>query len=145
MEYDPKNAESLMHKHGVVAVIVHRDQLNRQEKEIVRNADNILQVGDSFVLVIPEEPEDYDTEALALYEEYEDDQRVEVTTVEDQEPVLVPTTEPEQVKSPTVTHLERLTVAQLRDLADKEALDISGLKVKADLVGRLCAHFGIDL
>lgn len=139
------NAESLMHKHGAVAVIVHKDQLSRKEKDVVRNSGLVKPMGDHYVLLIQEEIDENDALALASFEEYEDDQRVEVTTVHDGSPVFVPQAEPKQDNGPTMADLEKLTVAQLRDLADKEALDVSDLKLKADLLGRISAHLSIDL
>jgi hypothetical protein len=53
--------------------------------------------------------------------------------VEDETPVVPPNTPviPEE--------LDVLTVAQLKELADEEEIDISGLKVKADILGRIWA------
>lgn len=51
----------------------------------------------------------------------------------DETPVLPPNT-------PTIPEeLEVLTVAQLKDLADQEEIDISGLKIRADILGRIWA------
>ena len=132
MDYDKSNAESLMHEHGMVAFIVHKDQLSRSEKDVVRAAvtdsdSNILAVGkEHYVLFIPEEP-DTDELALASFEEFKVDQENE------QEPVLPPNT-------PVVPEdLDGLTVAQLKEIADAEEVDISDVKLKADIVGRIWA------
>ena len=61
------------------------------------------------------------------------------------DPDSVPVEEPvvEAVMPPNTPaipeDLDVLTVAQLKDLADQEEIDISGLKVKADIVGRIWA------
>lgn len=131
------NAESLMHKHGQVAVIVHKDQLSRDEKDVVRAATaepgtTILPVGNShYVLFINEEPGDDEPVG-----DFEEEQEL------DKDPTVVDEDD-EDGDEPTLSDLESLTVAQLKDLADKEALDVSDLKLKADLVGRLAAHFGV--
>lgn len=56
-----------------------------------------------------------------------------VEEVPDETPVVPPNT-------PTIPEeLEVLTVAQLKDLADQEEIDISGLKIRADILGRIWA------
>lgn len=121
------SAESIMHKHGVVAVIVHKDQLDRDEKEVLRDAlyqpeSKIMPVGDSYVLVIPEEPTDY----------FQDGSESEVEAQEQVASLVMPP------NTPTVPdELEGLTVAQLKELADNEEIDISDVKLKADIVGRI--------
>jgi hypothetical protein len=130
------NAESILHEHGTVAVIVHKDQLGRAEKDVVRAAvsdpdSGILQVGNHFVLFIAEEPDDeVDALALAAYEELQEDEQVVVPNTQDDEP--------------TMADLRALTVAALRELASKEEVDLSGLTLKDDILGRLAAHFGLD-
>lgn len=139
----------LMWQYGRTMRVVHQDELTRDEKDVLRFCGKVQQHGKMFLLPIAEEP-NADDLALAAFEEFEDDQRteqlVEVTTVEDEKPVFVPMADPEDDSDePTLSDLEKLTVAQLKELAAKEQLDVSDLKLKADLVGRLCAHFGIEL
>ncbi|QKY78549.1 hypothetical protein SEA_DRYAD_11 [Streptomyces phage Dryad] len=121
---DQTNAESIMHEVGSVAVIAHRHALTRDQKAVVREAttdpeSGITAVGDHYVLHMKEEPTapdgDFSEESADTGDE------------------------------PKLSDLEGLTVAQLRDLADKEQLDVSDLKLKADLVGRLAAHFGLEV
>jgi hypothetical protein len=53
--------------------------------------------------------------------------------VEDETPVI-------PVNQPVIPEdLDVLTVVQLKELADTEQIDISGLKVKADILGRIWA------
>lgn len=127
------NPETILHERGSVAVVVHKDQLNREEKDAVRYSDQIVAMGDYFGLLIQEEPED-EAEALALaaYEEFEDDQKTE------------PIVETEPGGEPTMADLRGLTVASLRELAGKEEVDLSGLTLKDDILGRMAAHFGLD-
>jgi hypothetical protein len=128
MDYDKTNAESILHVKGRVAVVVHSTFLDRDEKDVLRAAiadssSGVVQLGKNFYgLLIDEEP-DSDELALAAYEEFEADQA--------KEPVMPPNT-------PTIPdELDGLTVAQLKDLADQEEIDISDVKLKADIVGRI--------
>lgn len=58
---------------------------------------------------------------------------VEADVVEDETPVIPPNT-------PKIPEdLDVLTVAQLKELADNEEIDISDVKLKADIVGRIWA------
>lgn len=50
----------------------------------------------------------------------------------------------EQGDEPTMEDLKALTVARLQELADKEQVDLTGLKLKDDILGRMAAHFGLD-
>jgi hypothetical protein len=125
------NAESLVHERGKVAIAAHKDQFTREEKEALRNSADLVQAGNYFLLLIDEEPSDYEEEL------------VDVTTFEDEEPVHVPT----QVApgaEPTMKDLRGLTVDRLKELADSEDVDLTGLKLKDDILGRMAAHFGLD-
>jgi hypothetical protein len=125
------NAESLMHERGNVAVIAHKNQFTREEKDALRNSDLVFATGDHYVLPIVEEIEFNDALALAAYEEFEDDGRTPITEV-------APGGEP------TMADLKALTVSRLQELADKEEVDLTGLKLKDDILGRMAAHFGLD-
>jgi len=125
------NAESLMHERGNVAVIAHKNQFTREEKDALRNSDLVFATGDHYVLPITEEVELNDALALAAYEEFEEDQRTPITEV-------APGGEP------TMEDLRGLTVARLQELADNESVDLTGLKLKDDILGRLAMHFGLD-
>lgn len=120
------NAESLLHERGRVAVVAHKDQFTRKEKDALRGAQDLVQMGNYYALLIAEEP-DADELALAAHEEFEDDQRKEKDGDE-----------------PTMDDLRSLKVAELQALADKEEVDLTGLKLKDDILGRLAAHFGLD-
>ena len=52
------NPESILHERGNVAVVVHKNQLSREEKDAVRYSDEIVAMGDYYALLIQEEPED---------------------------------------------------------------------------------------
>jgi len=122
------NAESLMHERGFVAVVVHKDRLNRAEKEACRGAVEeglLADAGRHFVLPIQEEP----------VGDFEEEQELD----ED------PTTIQEGCSDePSMSQLRSLTVAQLKDLAAMEEVDLSDLKLKDDILGRMAAHFGLD-
>jgi len=114
---------------GKKGLILEKDWLTREEKEEVRARFGPEGSAGVWFLEVPDEPEpvgDFDEE-----QELDED----------------PTTNPVGPKGdePTLSDLEGLTVAQLRDLAAKEELDVSDLKLKADLVGRLAAHFGVQI
>ncbi|QNO12827.1 hypothetical protein SEA_SHAKENBAKE_10 [Streptomyces phage ShakeNBake] len=114
---------------GKKGLILEKDWLTREEKEEVRARFGPEGSAGVWFLEVPDEPEpvgDFDEE-----QEIDED----------------PTTNPVEPKGdePTLSDLEGLTVAQLRDLAAKEELDVSDLKLKADLVGRLAAHFGVQI
>lgn len=137
MDYDKTNPESILHAKGRVCVVLHVDGLDREEKDVVRAAaadpySDVAKLGkDYFALIINEEPEDDEPVG-----DFEEEQEL------DKDPTVV---DEEDGDEPTLSDLESLTVAQLKDLADKEALDVSDLKLKADLVGRLAAHFGVQI
>lgn len=116
-------ADIMWHK-GRTMRVVHQDELTREEKDILRKEAEVVQHGKLFLKEIAEEPE------------------VEGWDDQDPEGVVDSTTGSE---APTLEELNDLTVAQLKELADEEGADVQGLKVKADLVGRLAAHFGLEL
>lgn len=123
------NAESLMHERGSVAVVAHKDLFSREEKDALRDSDLVRMEGGSYVLLIDEEIEENDALALASHEEFEDDQRKAADDDSDE---------------PTMDDLKALTVDGLKALAEKDQVDLSGLKLKDDILGRLAAHFGLD-
>lgn len=116
------NPESLMHEHGSVAVVAHKNKFTREQKDALRDSDLVALTGDHYVLLIDEEIETNDAIAEAAQPQ-------------------VPADDGDE---PTMADLDALTVAQLRDLADKERVDLSGLTLKADILGRMAAHFGLD-
>lgn len=124
------NAESLLHERGRVAVVAHKDQFTREEKDALRGAQDLVQMGNYYALLIAEEPDEFDPE--------DDDQRSEqpVKTLERGDRYLG--------GEPTMADLRALKVAELQALADKEEVDLTGLKLKDDILGRLAAHFGLD-
>lgn len=125
------NAESLVHERGKVAIAAHKDQFTREEKEALRNSADLVQAGNYFLLLISEEPSDDEVEL------------VDVTTFEDDEPVHIKT-EVAPGAEPTMKDLRGLTVAKLQELADSEDVDLSGLRLRDDILGRLAAHFGLN-
>ena len=96
--------------------------LTREQKEQARSDAEVLIVqgtNNRHVVLIAEDLLPTGTEA--------------VEEVEDETPVVPPNT-------PVIPEdLDVLTVAQLKELADEEDIDISGLKVKADILGRIWA------
>lgn len=133
------NPESLMHERGSVAIVVHKDRLDRREKDALRESSELVQAGPYFMLLINEEPEN-------------DEQVFDVGTYDDPEAqVVVPNTQ--QDDEPTMADLfgemtmdalRSLSVTALRRLADSEKVDLAGLKLKDDILGRMAAHFGLD-
>lgn len=111
----------LMWHKGRTMRVVHQDELTREEKDLLRTKDDVVQHGKLFLQEIAEEPE------------------VEPTTAP--EDAL---DEQEDGDEPTMDDLRELTVAKLQDLADKEEVDLTGLKLKDDILGRMAAHFGLD-
>lgn len=157
------NAESLMHERGTVAVVAHKDAFTREEKDALRAAmvDGTIQfTGQHYMLLIAEEPDDeVDALALAAYEEFENDERqtggvvtVDLSTVDSGafvETLRQSVKTPEIVEvapggEPTMADLRALKMDQLRKLADSEDVDLTGLKLKDDILGRLAAHFGLN-
>lgn len=124
------NAESLMHERGTVAVVAHKDAFTREEKNALRSAmaDGTIQfTGQHYMLLIAEEPDDeVDALALAAYEEFQEDEK---STPDD---------------GPSMADLRGLKVSELQALADKEQVDLTGLKLKDDILGRMAAHFGLN-
>lgn len=158
MDYDKTNAESILHVKGRVAVVVHKTFLDREEKDTLRAAISdpscdVVQLGKNFYgLLIDEEPDagefpepqvhvpdpDHvcDDNDDCEFHEYQGPKPVEVVeaakfsgTVSDE---------------PSMDELRALTVQELKNLADKDRVDLSGLKLKDDILGRMAAHFGLD-
>jgi hypothetical protein len=101
---------------GTQGLLLHKDQLTREEKDILR--ERFGAEGTAGVWFLETQ---LDTSEKAA-------------------------TEPDQDgDEPTMEDLEKLTVVQLKDLAAKDNLDIAGLTLKADLLGRLAAHYGIEV
>lgn len=102
---------------------------NRQEKDELRADPDVELHGGCFYIATG------DAEALAdirkMQEEQELDQDSTTARVDDSD-------------EPTMDDLRSLKVAELQALADKEEVDLTGLKLKDDILGRLAAHFGLD-
>lgn len=130
----------LVLERGRAGRLAHKDQFTREEKDGLR--DDVAygeaeDLGNGWYFVPTSnvrtiESGDYDEPVGDFEEEQELDKDPTVVDEEDGD-------------EPTLSDLEALTVAQLKDLADKEALDVSDLKLKADLIGRLAAHFGVQI
>lgn len=104
---------------GKQGLLLHKDQLTREEKDEVRERFGPEgTAGIWFLEVVPEI--DADTDPEAILDEQEDGDE------------------------PTMEDLKALTVSKLQDLADKEQVDLAGLKLKDDILGRMAAHFGLD-
>lgn len=118
-DYDETNAESIIHVKGRPVVLVHKDQLTRAEKDVLRNAlmdpdSNVLAQGDSYLLELPKDaPQGDDTEDEQLSES-------ELSRLDD---------------------LERMTVPALKDLADTKGIDLTGVTLKADIVNKIAAYY----
>lgn len=110
---------NLMWEHGRTMRVVHQDEVSREEKDVLRGCGKVTQHGKLFLLEIVEEPE------------------VEVEHFIEPDPA-------DEDDEPTMEDLRGLTVAALRDLASKEEVDLTDLKLKDDILGRMAAHFGLD-
>lgn len=110
---------NLMWEHGRTMRVVHQDELSRDDKDALRMCDAVTQHGKLFLMEVEEEP----------------DVEVEHFT----EPVVE-----DDSDEPTMDDLKALTVPKLQELADKEQVDLTGLKLKDDILGRMAAHFGLD-
>lgn len=136
------NPETILHERGNVAVVVHKNQLSREEKDAVRYSDQIVAMGDYYGLLIQEEPEDmaafdahHTPEPGHVCDNNDDCEFHEYQGPKDEEPVVEPVMPP---NTPTIPdELEGLTVAQLKEIAETEEIDISDVKLKADIVGRI--------
>lgn len=126
---------------GKKGLILEKDWLTRDEKEEVRARFGPEGSAGLWFLEVPEEPEpvgDFDEE-----QEIDEDPTtnpVEPKVTEETVQFFGTVTD-----EPTLAQLEKLTVQELRNLATKEELNVSDLKLKADLVGRLAAHFGVQV
>lgn len=132
------NAESLLHERGRVAVVAHKDQFSREEKDALRESSDLVVMGPYFALLIDEEPVAYEPVHTPDPDHVCDDND-DCEFHEYQGPPVV-----DQSDEPTMEDLRGLTVARLQELADKEEVDLTGLKLKEDILGRLALHFGLD-
>ena len=149
MDYDKTNAESILHGKGRVAVVVHKTFLDREEKDTLRAAisdssSSVVQLGNNFYgLLIDEEPDAGEFPEPQVHvpdpdHVCDDNDDCEFHEYQGPKPVT------EQGDEPTMEDLKALTVARLQELADKEQVDLTGLKLKDDILGRMAAHFGLD-
>jgi len=109
---------NLMWEHGRTMRVVHQDELGREDKDVLRMCGKVTQHGKLFLLEVEEEPE---VEVEHFSDPADDDG-----------------------DEPTMDDLRGLTVVRLQELADKERVDLTGLKLKDDILGRMAAHFGLD-
>jgi len=115
---------------GRQGVLLHKDDLSREEKDIIRERFGAEGSAGVWFLATDETPDPEDEEAGDFDEEQELDKD--------------PTVTDEDGDEPTMEDLRGLTVDRLKDLADKEEVDLTGLKLKDDILGRLALHFGLD-
>jgi hypothetical protein len=108
---------------GKKGLILEKDWLTRDEKDEVRARFGPEGSAGVWFLEVPDEDEPELTE----------DEVVDVGTHDDPDAqVIVPP------NTPTIPdELEGLTVAQLKEIAETEEIDISDVKLKADIVGRI--------
>lgn len=106
---------------GKKGLILEKDWLTREEKEEVRARFGPAGSSGVWFLEVPDQDEDSPNEDEVVDDESEDDG-----------------------DEPTMSDLRGLTVAQLRDIAREEEVNISDLKLKDDILGRLAAHFGLN-
>jgi hypothetical protein len=150
MDYDKTNAESILHAKGRVCFVLHVDGMDRAEKDVVRAAasdpySDVAKLGKDYVaLLINEEPSDDPVGDFDEEQELDED-----PTVEDDDPDAVRVVEEAKFSGtvsdePSMDELRALTVQELKNLADKDRVDLSGLKLKDDILGRMAAHFGLD-
>lgn len=130
---DNQYAKDIMWSNGRTMRVVHSTEVDRKEKEALRRDPDVRQNGLLFLLEINEEPVgDFD-------EEQELDQDPTVDEVDEVDEV-----DDNDGREPTMEDLRGLTVARLKDLADKEEVDLTGLSLKDDILGRMALHFGLD-
>lgn len=150
MDYDKTNAESILHVKGRVAVVVHKTFLDREEKDTLRAAISdpscdVVQLGNNFYgLLIDEEPDAGEFPESQVHvpdpdHVCDDNDDCEFHEYQGPKPVEVA-----PGGEPTMEDLRGLTVAKLQELADNEQVDLTGLKLKDDILGRMAAHFGLD-
>lgn len=139
------NPESLMHERGSVAVVAHKDAFTREEKDALRSAmvDGTVQfTGQHYMLLITEEQE-----GMVAFEAHHEDPDHVCDNNDDCEFHEYQGPKDEEVApggEPTMADLKALKVAELQKLADSEQVDLTGLKLKDDILGRMAAHFGLD-
>lgn len=130
----------LMYDRGRIGVLAHKDQFNRREKDLLKADPNVEWQDPYFFFAIQEEPDDFPV--LAVHDPGPDhvcDNNDDCEFHEYQGPPVV-----DQSDEPTMADLRGLTVAKLQELADKEEVDLTGLKLKDDILGRMALHFGLD-
>lgn len=151
MDYDKTNAESILHAKGRVCVVLHVDGMDRAEKDVVRAAasdpySDVAKLGKDYVaLLINEEPSEDDGDFDEEQELDEDPTVVNDEDSDDDVKVVEAAKFSGTVSDePSMDELRALTVQELKNLADKDQVDLSGLKLKDDILGRMAAHFGLD-
>jgi hypothetical protein len=115
---------------GRRGVLLNKDALTRAEKEIVRERFGPEGSAGVWFLDVPEESAPVEETG-----DFEEEQEL------DEDPTVV---EEGDGREPTMEDLRSLTVARLRELADKEEVDLTGLQLKDDILGRMAMHFGLD-
>ncbi|QNR51954.1 portal protein [Streptomyces phage phiRKBJ001] len=129
---------------GRRGVLLNKDALTRAEKEIIRERFGPEGSAGVWFLDVPEESAPVEETG-----DFEEEQEL------DQDPTVVEEDSSKMTEEaakffgtvtdePTMAQLRRLTIADLRGLADKEGVDLSGLQLKDDILGRMAMHFGLD-
>jgi len=117
---------------GKRGVLLERDALTREEKDVIRERFGAEgSAGIWFLEVSDEESEETELEAQESGDFKEE--QADVTSTR------------EEGGEPTLEDLEALKLPELKELAAKEQVDISDLKLKADILGRLAVHFGVGV
>jgi hypothetical protein len=113
---------------GKRGVLLSKDALSREEKDVIRERFGPEGSAGVWFLEIAEDAEQGDDGDFDEEQELDKD----------------PTVNDEDGDEPTMDDLRALTVAKLKELADKEEVDLTGLTLKDDILGRMAAHFGLD-
>lgn len=109
---------------GKQGLILDRDWLTREEKDVVRERFGPEGSSGVWFLETHQDAEQGDSGT----DDPDDDANEKDSSV-----------------GPSLENLEGMTVAQLKELAAHDELDISGLTLKADIVGRLAAHYDLEV
>lgn len=133
---------------GRTGVLAYKDQFAREEKDVLRDEvayGEVEDLGNGWYFVPTESVRTIETGTDYKHVPDPDhvcDDNDDCEFHEYQGPKVEAVTE--QGDEPTMEDLKALTVARLQELADKEQVDLTGLKLKDDILGRMAAHFGLD-
>lgn len=126
----------LMWHKGRTMRVLHQNELTREEKDLLRQDDGVVQHGKLFLKEIEEEPGELTSAPIGDFEEEQE--------LDSDPTTLVKEEQEDGGDKPTMSELRSMKVAELHELADEEDVDLTGLKLKDDILGRLAAHFGLD-